>query len=306
MATENKEKLEKIRIEISQCKTKGDFKRKNKTGYIYLAKRKLLKEFLGHLPEDPRKYKSLGGKENPNYKYSDQELIEEGNKHKTKTDFQKNSPKMHKAAYRRGLLKFCNFPENASIGRPCPWKIWDRDTIPAEANKYKMRRSFQKGSSGAYDAAINLGILDEVCKHMVSGYTISEPETELSGIIIKLFPKSYKKKFSVKISSKPWIKRFELDILNPSNMKAIEYDGEYHHSEKHLIKNKTQRGWPTEDAANYHPIKDSYFLNYHKIEILHIKGEDWKRDKQSCIQLAIAWLSDNCSIYPKSPIPMDI
>ena len=110
------------------------------------------------------------GKNNPNHKYSDEELIQEANKYKIKTEFSKNNPRMYRAAYRRNLLYLCNLPENASIGRPCPWKIWVKETIAVEALKYQKRKEFQKGSSGAYDAARDLGILDEVCSHMDEKY----------------------------------------------------------------------------------------------------------------------------------------
>lgn len=300
----DKIKLENLKIEISQCKTKGEFKKKNKSGYIYLARRNLLREFIGHLPTEIRIYESKYGAQNSNFKYTDEELEKEALKYKNKAEFRKKNKKMSIAAYKRGKLFWkkitAHMPETLSIGRPCPWKKWDKNTIPSEALKYATKNEFQYGSSGAFSVARKLGILDEVCKHMVSGYTISSPEKELYNILKELFPKSHKKKYRTYVPVKPWIKRFELDILNPINMRAIEYDGEYHHSEKHLVKNKTERGWPIEDAKNYHHIKDSYFINYHNIKVLHIKGEDWKRDKQVCIQLAIAWLGGNCSIYPKS------
>jgi hypothetical protein len=48
-----------------------------------------------------------------------------------------------------------------------PRGTWnDKETIKAEALKYKHRVDFQKQSSGAYDAALRLHIVDEVCSHM--------------------------------------------------------------------------------------------------------------------------------------------
>lgn len=130
----------------------------------------------------------------------------------------------------------------------------------------------------------------------------SSEELELFDILKITNPKIIKKRYKTVINEKPHIKRFELDILSEENNRAIEYDGRYHHSEKYLIQSKTEHGWPIEDARNYHEIKDSYFLLYKKIEILHIKGDDWKINKDYCIKLSDAWLQEKCSIWPKPKI----
>ena len=48
---------------------------------------------------------------------------------------------------------------------PAPRK-WTYETIQQEALKYARRSEFQKGSQGAYGAALKLGIIDDVCAHM--------------------------------------------------------------------------------------------------------------------------------------------
>lgn len=45
-------------------------------------------------------------------------------------------------------------------------RIWDFYSIAKEAKRYTTRHQFAKGSGGAYRAAIELNILDEVCEHM--------------------------------------------------------------------------------------------------------------------------------------------
>jgi hypothetical protein len=127
----------------------------------------------------------------------------------------------------------------------------------------------------------------------------SKAEIELFDTLKVYFTELSKRRFGASALNRPHIKRFELDMFSKPNNRAIEYDGDYHHSEKYLVETKTKTGWPIEDAKNYHPIKDSFFLNHQNIEVLHIKECDWNRDKQACIQLAIAFLSGNCSIYPK-------
>lgn len=48
---------------------------------------------------------------------------------------------------------------------------WTKETISKEAKSYKTRSEFQTKSGGAYNAARRLGLLDEVCSHMVCGQT---------------------------------------------------------------------------------------------------------------------------------------
>lgn len=43
---------------------------------------------------------------------------------------------------------------------------WNPETLEIEARKYKHKIDFLKGAPGAYYAASNLGILDDICKHM--------------------------------------------------------------------------------------------------------------------------------------------
>ena len=40
------------------------------------------------------------------------------------------------------------------------------ESVKEEANKYKTRSEFEKGSGGAYQWAQRNGLLDEVCSHM--------------------------------------------------------------------------------------------------------------------------------------------
>ena len=118
----------------------------------------------------------------------------------------------------------------------------------------------------------------------------SKPETELLGILKELFPNLIKKSFAIDIIGKPHIHRFQVDILDPETKLGIEYDGQYYHSEEYLIQTKTELGWPIEDAINYHALKDESLWDCHGIKLLHIKGEDWKINKQACINKCLEFL----------------
>lgn len=122
----------------------------------------------------------------------------------------------------------------------------------------------------------------------------SKPEQELFSILKASFPDLIKKSFSVNVPNKPHIHWFQVDIFNPKTKLGIEYDGQYHHSEEYMVKNKTKHGWPVEDAINYHSIKDSVLWDCHGVKIIHIKGEDWKANKQACIDRCLEFLSTGC------------
>jgi hypothetical protein len=151
---------------------------------------------------------------------------------------------------------------------------------------------------GTFPTTVGLLRQEIGCPRCHMGGT-SKAEIELTDAVKLIIPEIKKARFKVNIPTKPYMKRFEADILNPKTNRAVEYDGEFQHSFQYMRKSKKKRFWSDDEIHNYHEIKDSFFLNYQGIEVLHIKQEDWKRDKQACIQLAIAFLAGKCSIYPK-------
>ncbi|MDE2425704.1 MAG: hypothetical protein KGO96_07340 [Elusimicrobia bacterium] len=74
--------------------------------------------------------------------------------------------------------------------------------------------------------------------------------------------------------------RFELDIYIPSLNKAIEFDGTYWHSQKNL---------------NYRPERDLFKNQQCKesgIDLLRIKEEDYKENKEFIFRLILAFLNN--------------
>jgi len=51
---------------------------------------------------------------------------------------------------------------------------WDKQSIRAEAKKYNIQKDFVKYSKGAFNAAYNIGILEEVCLHMKKVFKFDE------------------------------------------------------------------------------------------------------------------------------------
>lgn len=82
------------------------------------------------------------------------------------SDFEERFPKECTAFYKRKKFidksAYSHFPESKTA------KKWTKEKIIEEAKKYEYRSVFCKNSSGAYSAAINLGVLKEVCAHMNS------------------------------------------------------------------------------------------------------------------------------------------
>lgn len=89
---------------------------------------------------------------------------EEALKYFYRSDFQKKSKSAYQIAYRQKWLQdICSHMEYLQI----PNGSWNKESCAQEALKYKNRRSFKYGSSGAFDAAYNNEWLDEICSHMI-------------------------------------------------------------------------------------------------------------------------------------------
>jgi len=115
-------------------------------------------------------------------------------------------------------------------------------------------------------------------------------EIELFNTVKQLFETVRKlRDRSANIPDKPFIYGFDIDIFVPELNLGIEFDGFYYHSFEYMRKCRGKRKWSDEDIRNYHQIKDDYFLAK-GIKILHIKEEDWKTDKQLCIERSFKFL----------------
>ncbi len=101
-------------------------------------------------------------KRNP--RWNKKSLYKIAKKYKGKKDFHRNCNGGYRAAKRLGILdNIFNFKLQKN-GRKV---IWTRKAIKNEAKKYKHRNEFNKNSSSAYKIASKLGILNDVCKHMI-------------------------------------------------------------------------------------------------------------------------------------------
>ena len=271
---------EELALEALKYKTRLEFQIKSSKAYNAAYRRNVLDKICSHMSQYDKK-----GESNPNFKWADDKLKKEALEYNTRKEFELGNPNAYSAAQRRGILdKICAHMEWGNYP-------WTNKELALEALKYKTRLEFLENNQNAYQTAFRRGILDQICFHMKLSRNTSKPEQELFDILKEFFPNLIKKTFSVNIPSKPHIHRFQIDILDPNTKLGIEYDGQYHHSKDYLIKTKTRIGWSIEDSINYHEIKDSSLWNCHNIKLLHIKGEDWKKDKQVCIDNCLKFLN---------------
>jgi very-short-patch-repair endonuclease len=250
-----------------------EFQKYSQSAYEAARMRGILNNICGHMD-------SLYNR------WTDEGIHKEAIKYTTRNEFKKGNYGAYQAACIRGILdQVCGHMKDVYFHRT------DHE-IHQEALKFTTRWEFQKHSHNAYSAARIRGILDMVCSHMKRSSNDSLMEKEIFDTIKSVLPSVKKLRVRKKnmISSRTYIKGFDIDILVSELNMGIEVDGKYHHSFKYMRKNKQKRDWPDEAILNYHEIKDEYFLNSHGIKILHIKEEDWLVDKQACIDRCLAFL----------------
>lgn len=214
-------------------------------------------------------------------KWTYEALQEEALKYQTKQAFRKNSYPAYLACKRRGILNsICKHTKSR-------YHYWTDEELQKEALKYNARNEFEKNSEAAYCAATRRKLLNKICKHMKRP-SLSSEEKELFDTISKNFKKVEKLRVSkIKIKNKPHIKGFEIDIYLPEFKKGIEFDGTYTHSVAGLKRGRPS--WPESDLKNYHKIKDRYFKKI-GIDILHIKEDNWIKNKEKCIKKCFDFL----------------
>jgi len=262
------------------CNSRTEFKKTFSAAYKQAIKLGILNEICSHMIlKDP-----LNNLIRP-IKWNPSTLQEEALKYNSRVAFENGSPGAYKAALRYKIIdKICQH----MLSTRMPNGYWNLTTLRIEALRFNSRGEFEDNSSGAYDAALRLGIMDDICKHMKKSRTVSLQEKELHNIIQSFLPTAKSLRHAnIHIDNKPHIKGFEIDIFVPEISKGIEFDGIYWHSLKALRKKKIT--WPDSDIVMYHQIKDDYFRSQ-GIEILHIKEENWIEDKDACVSKCLEFL----------------
>jgi len=99
------------------------------------------------------------------------------------------------------------------------------DNLKEIAKLYKSRGEFQKRDASAYRTALIMGILDDICKHMIS-QSYSIPQIILSNFITTLL------NIKCLYNTRKIIKPLELDIYIEEFRLAFEYNGKGWHKDK--------------------------------------------------------------------------
>jgi hypothetical protein len=257
-----------LQQEALKYSTRHQFSKKSNWAYKVARKLQILNKICSHMMS-------------PHRSWTYELIHEEALKYKSRGEFAKNSTKAYDMAIYRGILDqiCCHMNDQRHF--------WTDEEIQKTALEYKSRGEFYSKNPNAYEVARNRKILDRVCFQMKpSGYA-SIPEKELFSLIKNIFPKVEKyHDRGVKIQGKPHIRGFDIDAL--VGKLGIEFDGTYHHSFNGL--KRSRHHWPDEDIHNYHEIKDAWFASK-GIQVLHIREEDWIKDKQACVDRCLAFLS---------------
>jgi predicted GIY-YIG superfamily endonuclease len=138
---------EKCIEEANKYDSKQEFRKSSNAAYIKAEKMKWLNEITNHMFELKK----------PNGFWSLEKCIEESKKHKTYIEFQTKSSSAYGAALKNDWLKLIksNFK---NIKKPNGY--WTFELCKNEAIKYKNKRQFSIGCSGAHDASYKNDWLD--------------------------------------------------------------------------------------------------------------------------------------------------
>lgn len=122
------------------------------------------------------------------------------------------------------------------------------------------------------------------CPMCMLGQRQSTGERDMISTVCGMFPMlkheiMMNQSVSIKEASKGAVNsRMELDLFLPSLMIAIEYNGEYYHSDE-LIQSKGRY----DSAQDYHDAKLDYCMQA-GIELMTIWDNDWNDNRNACIE----------------------
>lgn len=149
---------ENVRLEAKKYKSKTEMKASNNPAYNGMCKLKLSD---GLFPN---------GKKSNGY-WTNKRIFEIAKSYSSFSDFMKKESTAYSRACDRGILiECCSHMDRVRA----PNNYWNTETLSNEARKYKTINEFKFESSGAYTAARNLGVIDEICQHMDSGYKTTD------------------------------------------------------------------------------------------------------------------------------------
>lgn len=193
-----------------ECKTKTEFKKKNRKCYIFCKKNGWLEECCKHMKK--RDYK----------KWNKQECIEDALKYNTRSSWFKNS-KLYRTAHKNGWLDECCKHMKQIIK---PNYYWTKERCIESASLCETRSQFQKKFRGAYLSVKRNGWSEECYKHMkICGHIykrmIYSYEFEDNSVYVGLTCNENKRKVSHRRKDSSVYKHIEKTGIKPIYKKNI-------------------------------------------------------------------------------------
>lgn len=271
---------ESLSIEAQKYATRSSFRAHNNAAYKAARRRGILTAICAHMTRIHHT------------PYTKNEIKKIALRFSCRSHFKRAMNGAYKAACQHGILDdvCAHMLRDARVACVPHNKKWTLATLCVEAANYKSRCEFENKNGGAYNAALRLGIMDDVCQHMTPWATSSTHELELFLAIKRKYPKVIKlRDRKVSIPGKPYIHGFDLDAYIPALKKGIEFDGTYFHSVRGLRRSRTD--WPYFDLLSYRQIKDAYFSTK-GIKVMHIDEKVWLMDKAKCMRRVFSFLEN--------------
>ena len=267
------------------CKTDKEFRERYPSEYTIANIRGIFKEITVHFVSS-----NPAGENHANSKYSNKEMFEIALSCKTLPELIEKHYDVYQASRIRGVFKEITVHMPKLIGENHPITKYTNAEIIENGSQYRTPYEFLKNDPNAYKRAEKRKLLDKIPFPDAPYVNSSAMERELFDIVNGIIGNAKKLRDNkVKIEDKPFIHGFHIDIFVPDLNLGIEVDGVWWHSFECMRKQKSKRLWSDEDVRNYHEIKDSWFVTK-GITILHIKEEEWLKDKQACIDKCLAFL----------------
>jgi DNA primase len=148
---------------VLKAHTRTEFRTKNPAAYGAAVKKNVLDQVCGHMV---RLIKHAGY-------WTKNRIVEEAKQFNSRSEFKrKASTAYHKARKKGWLEEACSHMQV----KQKPRGYWTIDNIKKEAQRYKTRTEFMKGSVSAYSIAAKNKWLDEACMHMGSQLKLKRSE----------------------------------------------------------------------------------------------------------------------------------
>ncbi len=276
---------ESLAKKAKKCKNSKEFSQKYPSEFVTAHNRGIIDEITTHFVSS-----NPAGENHANSKYSNKEMFDIALACKNISELIEKHYDVYQASRIRGNFKEITAHMPEQIGENHPNTKHKDSEIIEIGSKFKTPYEFLQNEYNLYCRAFRRKLLDKIPFSDAPYVNSSSMEKELFDIVNGIVGNAKKLRDNkVKIEDKPFIHGFHIDIFVPGLSLGIEVDGAWWHSFECMRKQKGKRFWSDDDVRNYHEIKDSWFATK-GITILHIKEEDWLKDKQACIDKCLAFL----------------